>query len=540
MRRLVYFTAPKWLVYLYLSALSLAYVVVIAHTPITIYATAAGDDALFMSLGHSLAEGRWLGPYSSATLIKGPGYPAFLALVNWLGLPVSVGHALLFCVAVLFFATVAHRIMKSHLLSGILFALLLWTMHPTTAWLDRILREQIYGSLTLALFAAAIAALFLARATRQLILLGALTGFLLGWLWLTREEGAWILPAAVLLVGAAIYRAYRLRRLRDLAKTLIAMIVVFASIQVGFRTVNLIAYGKFVGVEVKEANFERAMRAIDSVHSGGTKAFVSITHAAMKRVDAVSPAFASLAPYFNGPGKGWETFTCSLYPSACGEIGSGWFVWALRGAAEMTGHYSSPAEASAFYGQIADEISAACGRGALTCDPQLIAEMPPVNWSDALARVPALYGRAWNFLLMINPPLQFNPSTGTEAQLRAALAFLNYPKQTPSVDGYSTTYTLSGWYFKSGSKWFWPTVLLPNGSAVEVRFDRQFSRDIQSAFKDPEASHQRFTISARCGDDCTLKLEIAGRRNRRKETSRIPPRKVQLYSGQGQRLHRHR
>ena len=114
----------------------------------------------------------------------------------------------------------------------------------------------------------------------------------------------------------------------------------------------------------------------------------------MKRVDAVSPAFASLAPYFDGPGKGWESFTCSLYPSACGEIGSGWFVWALRDAAAKSGHYSSPAEASAFYGRIADEITAACGRGALDCSPQLIAEMPPINWADVVGRMPSLYALA--------------------------------------------------------------------------------------------------------------------------------------------------
>ena len=293
------------------------------HTPLTLYPGAPHDDGLYMSLGRSLAEGHWLGPYNQFTLMKGPGYPAFLAAANWLGISVSLAHALFYCAASVFFVAIAHRFVKSYLISGLLLALLLGQLVPTTVYFDRILREQITGSQLLFFFAVAAGALFCVREKKGRLLFAALTGFFLGWFWLTREEGVWILPAAILLIGAAIYRGYRSRRLRELAGTLAMVIVVFATIQLGFAAINWVAYGKFVGVDFKETNYQRALRAIDSVRSGGTKDFVSITHAAMKRVDAVSPAFASLAPYFNGPGKGWETFTCSLYPSACGEIGSG-------------------------------------------------------------------------------------------------------------------------------------------------------------------------------------------------------------------------
>ena len=192
------------------------------------------------------------------------------------------------------------------------------------------------------------------------------------------------------------------------------MIAVFVTIQLGFAAVNWTVYGKFVGVDFKETNFQRALRAIDSVRSGGTKDFVSITHAAMKRVDAVSPTFASLAPYFDGPGKGWESFGCQLYPSSCGEISSGWFVWALRDAAAKSGHYSSPAETSAFFGRIADEITAACRRGdiglfaAAHCRDaaQLIGAM-------SLVACPSLFSGI-RLLLLLHPPIQFNPSSASE------------------------------------------------------------------------------------------------------------------------------
>ena len=151
--RVTNFIVPLWLIYFYVIALSLAYVIVRVHAPLTLYPGAPHDDGLFMSLGRSLAEGHWLGPYNQFTLMKGPGYPAFLAVANWLGISVSLAHALFYCAAAVFFVAIVHRFIKSHLISGLLLALLLGQLLPTTVYLDRILREQIAGSQLLFLFA---------------------------------------------------------------------------------------------------------------------------------------------------------------------------------------------------------------------------------------------------------------------------------------------------------------------------------------------------------------------------------------------------
>ena len=103
------------------------------------------------------------------------------------------------------------------------------------------------------------------------------------------------------------------------------------------------------------------------------------------------------------------------------------------------GHYFSPAEASAFYGRIADEITAACGRGELDCSPQLIAEMPPINWAGVIGRMPSIYVQAFEDLLLIYPPIQFNLSLGAEAEFDAALHFLNYPIYTKPINASAGT-----------------------------------------------------------------------------------------------------
>ena len=295
--------------------------------------------------------------------------------------------------------------------------------------------------------------------------------------------------------------------LRGLAVALSIVIGVFASTQIIFESINWFVYGKFVGVDVKEANFQRALRAINSVRSGGTKPFVPITYATMKRVEVVSPAFASLATYFDGPGKGWEVHGCGIIPSTCGEIAGGWFLWALRDAAAAAGHYSSPNEASVFFGKLADEISAACASGKLECKPQLIAEMPPISWPDVIRRLLPRYIDAVHLLILSNPPLQFNMSAGTENSLAHVLRFLNYPPHTkPSESSPSDIYTLAGWYYKAKDAWITVQVRTPKGDVAASRFERRGSPDIQRGFKDPDAYNQRFSFSTHCSDDCVLQL----------------------------------
>ena len=212
--RVAYFSVPKWLTYIYVTALSLAYVVVRVHTPLTLYPGLPHDDGLYMSLGRSLAEGHWLGPYNQFTLMKGPGYPVFLAVANWLGISVSFSHALFYCAAVLFLVTIAHKLIKSYLISGLFLALLLGQMLPTTVDFDRVLREQITGSQLLFFFAAIVGALFCAGANKWRLFLAALAGFFLGWLWLTREEGV-LDSASCFFVG----RYFPLSRLSRAAAT---------------------------------------------------------------------------------------------------------------------------------------------------------------------------------------------------------------------------------------------------------------------------------------------------------------------------------
>jgi hypothetical protein len=488
-----------------LVALPLIYTIVMVHTPLAVLADAMHDDGLFMMLGRRLAAGEWLGPFNQYTLMKGPGYPAFLALGHWLGISASLAHALFHCTVIVFFIVVAHRFVGSIVLSGLLLVLLLWHPISMTAPLLRVLRDNIYYGQILLLLALLLCALFYASTNRRGLLFGALAGAVLGWLWLTREEGIWIIPVLGLVLAIAVWEAVRDRRLRTLVLTLVALLGVFAGIQASFRGVNRIVYGKFVGVDVKERNFERALRALASVRTGGVKPFVPITRSARQRVYPVSPTFASISTWLDTPSdQSWAGLTCTQIPSLCGEIAATWFLWALRDAAAAAGHYQSPTKASAFFGRVADEISTACAQGSLQCSPQLNPAMAPTSWEEIADRLPSALLEAYQLLILSNLPLAPWPSSGTAEQLDVSLHFLNYPLHTATAD-IPVTHALWGWYYRRGPPaWFSVEVRDADGSVAETLLEREGSPDLQTAFNDPLASRQRFVIHTRCSDQCVM------------------------------------
>jgi hypothetical protein len=62
------------------------------------------------------------------------------------------------------------------------------------------------------------------------------------------------------------------------------------------------------------------------------------------------------------------------------EIMTGFFVLALREAADMAGHHSTPSDAMAYYSRLADEVNGACDDGELACGTARSSLAPPWRW----------------------------------------------------------------------------------------------------------------------------------------------------------------
>ncbi len=191
-------TIPKDALFrLCICAILALFVFLAVNTPLTIMVWQAYDDALFVRIAQSLAGGRWLGHFDELTLAKGPGYPVFLAANYWSGLPITLTQAIFHIVAAAAMAFIAFRSSGSRAWAMLLMALLLF--HPKVLELGRIMRDGVYMSQSVLLLALYAYVIFYAEnAERRRLALA--TGLLLGWFWLTREEGIWMLPSLLVLL----------------------------------------------------------------------------------------------------------------------------------------------------------------------------------------------------------------------------------------------------------------------------------------------------------------------------------------------------
>jgi hypothetical protein len=438
--------------------------------------------------------------------VKGPGYPFFLALNNWLGISISLSTALFHCVSITLFVAAVRKLVRSDVLSGLLLLMLIWHPLSLSGDLQRVFRDSIYYAQVLLFLALLFSALFSGVSDRVKTILAAGAGLGLGWLWLTREEGIWIVPGVAFIVLAAGYRAHRRGRMRRFAFLMLTLFAVFAGTQVALRAVNQWNYGSFVAVDSKGGNFAAAMKAIASVRSGEISPYVTITRAAQAHVYAVSPTFALLEGYFRyGNGVGWARLSCGSSVTSCEEIGAGHFMYALRSGVNSLGYYATPGTASAFFGRVAREIRRACSDDELQCLSQPIADMPPVTWEIIEKGINAkLFEQTLSALLVIRPRVGIKSSARNAADIDKFARFLNDPLLELSGD--QRAYALEGWFYSNSASWFAAALTQPDGTPVDVDVERLESPDVGEQLGDAAANRQRFSISAECNDDCMLSL----------------------------------
>ena len=214
----------------------------------------------------------------------------------------SATHALFQSAGILATAWAVYRLTASRAIAALTFVTL--TFYPVGFMpeLLRVVRDQIYWAQTLLAFSL-LAIVFLAPPRGQFgaALVAGLAGLILGWAWLTREEGVWFIPGLGLLAaGAVLIHRKQRRELLALARNIGVAAFGFIAVNAAFMTGNRLVYGSFVGVDFKERNFQSALEALEDVDVGPVIPYVPVSTAARSEIAKISPAFvplsASLAP----------------------------------------------------------------------------------------------------------------------------------------------------------------------------------------------------------------------------------------------------
>ncbi|RZF30748.1 hypothetical protein EVC45_04605 [Paraburkholderia sp. UYCP14C] len=472
--------------------------------PAWILGNAVFDDELFRRQAEYLFAGQWLGPYDKLTLIKGMFYPLFIAASAWIGLPLKIAEHFLYLAVCLLTAKYVERKSENRLWGLLTFAVLAFNPVFWTPSLARVIREAIYLSLSLAVLVLSVMAAFPVETTRPTssarLSRAFAAGLVLGCFWLTREEGVWILPAIFTVICLTSLRGVIASRVSNAANSTASLfrlamfraVVPIAIATVGFglvtgtvRVLNLRHYGTFELTEFQGGSFLKAYGALARIHHDNWQRFVVFPKDARLRAYKVSAAARELKPSLDGPnGERWRQIGCSqTQTSPCPEILSGWFMWALRDAANAADHHKSAQDASRFYDRLADEINSACDADQISCTARRATLIPPFRWTylpDALKASTGLFR-----IIFRSGDGQFGSPTSQASD--SQMAYFQDMVGIGSPTSESTVTWISGWAAGPGAA---PdvSILDAQGKTATIRFDK--APDVETAL--PGLSAVRF------------------------------------------------
>jgi hypothetical protein len=455
-----------------------------------------GDDRLYLQLASHLARGAWLGPYNHLTLVKMPFYPMWVATTFGLNLPLLFGEQLLYAASCWVAVVAVRPLVPGRGWRIAIFALLLsspWSFADQV--MTRAAREGIYASLGLLVLASAIGlalryaspALVVAR---WVLLLASSSAAL----WLTREEGIWILPMVTVALAAGVGKRAPWRRvvLAVLATLLVASVPLL-----WVAGKNLRHYGMAVLSEETGGPFVDAFGEMVRVRSSAWRPSLPLPRDARVKLYAASPSLAKIRDVVEGPDQpSWIAIGCRVY-GLCDDIGAGAIHFSLRDAAFRQGLLTDGPTARDYWLRVAREIHEACRSKRLDCAPPTPGNAVVTGWRREHWR-PFIHflGEGISSTLRITD-VRPRPTASTGplplldlfrdmtrerlAGLDARVNRVRVSGTLPSPAGRSLTLGLAG----------------PRGSAEEPSIEH------------PAADPSRFVVQGYCPEGCSLVIEEA-------------------------------
>lgn len=352
------------------------------------------DDYKYVSQAQSLLHLKWLGPYTSWTLIKRPGFQFFLALTSMLQLPYLPVMTLLFlaCLGVALYACRKAGLPRWAVAACFVVCAFL----PSNYNLDatRVLRNRFSQSLDLLLFGLALllamkgpAPLGKSRLFRVFCLLAA-------WHWATREEAFLLWPSLIALGGWAVFVSRSvpfLSRLVWLGKAVSGVGVSILVVYLGLCSLNWMKYGVFLMDENSEGAFPRAMGALASIEESGFDRYL-VNRRERAKLRELSPTFAAIGGILDRAPD--ESEACRR-DRRCDGPDYSHSIYYLRSTPDHAklGTFSSAGRAQEVFEGLRREVIAICREGKLRClDPESRSIRPPFrkeHWPYLIEAVPA-------------------------------------------------------------------------------------------------------------------------------------------------------
>lgn len=382
-----------------------------ALPPIPLYGT-MHDDLLQVRLADRILSGEWLGDWEVLILLKGPGYPLFLAGSNLLSIPPTIAQQALYLLGAVLAATAVSRLSGSAWAGRITIIVLALSPVMLGFPASRVYRDALVAALALLALALALQVVAFPRARRhaeivRVAALAAAVGLVIGLLQITRADTQWVLLSVILVLACSLLpnrtaavtaaptpaaedenrvAAWAGRNFRVLLMAgAVALVLLVSGIpSMTVAGINGARYGIAVVDLFSGGGLAQAWRAWVRVEPHSPDPLLPLSPERRAAVYAISPAAALLEP--------------ALTASPQAGYGSGYASLALAesGAAPARG---SGGAYNALFTTVARDIATACADGRLQCSGRSVAATLPVleQWDyPAIIRTAVRdMGRMW-------------------------------------------------------------------------------------------------------------------------------------------------
>ena len=335
------------------------------------------DDFLFVRLAESVAKGEWLGKFDEFTFIKGSGYPILIAIMYLLKIPLIYFQLGLYIIASLLASYFVYLTSRSRKKTFFIVSLLIFLFNPATfdANLNfRVNRPAIYSPMCFLVLDLLLFTIYNRKqiSAKQLLAYWLL-GFVIFLCWITREESVWLL-LPIIITALFIIFDFKSKKLLlfNIAGMLISLYT-FTALLFSLARKNNTYYGAPILTEFQHPAFISAYGSLIRVKPEEFIPYVPVSNNTRQKISKESRLFADINQYLDGDvGTGWAIVTQEEAPieGHKGEIGGGWFIWALRDSVARAGYYTNINQALSFYKQLSKEVNLACEEKRLDCFPR--------------------------------------------------------------------------------------------------------------------------------------------------------------------------
>ena len=374
-----------------LFAVYLFALLVIFLRPLDVQDYQWADDALYFNNANSIISNiggeYWLGPFNKAVISKAPFFSVFLAGIHYIGIPLRLAEFLLFApLPFLFWRAVRPlQIGKWRIIYS---AALCLVCIPVAGTDTRLLRTALFGALSLYCMISLAGVVTRSWNGRARVWPWAVSaGLFLGLAATTREDASWLMVPAGIVISISLFRAWNLRKSSYYGLIVLFIVGGYFLPVTLFSALNYKSYGVYSPSLRQNSTFRDFYAILCSLQPDQRRKYVPIITNTREAAYAISPHFAQLRPFLEGPALDHMARNQShLFLNMWDKEGREFFVsdfeFALTDAIILSGCYTGHTLLR-FCRLATKEINKAIRKGMIEHGRRGFSILPPVELSDA-------------------------------------------------------------------------------------------------------------------------------------------------------------